>query len=293
MWNMPQCRAMPDSRAATKLPALTGPLMAEAVGTFLMVFFGIGSVHVAVYTGALAGLGQVALVWGVAVGLAIYATAAISGAHLNPAVTLALAVWRGFSWRRVPGYVAAQVAGAFAAAGVLYGLFFNWIAKFEATHGLVRGEPGSQLSAMAYGEYFPNPAVAGVGEEAFALVSHVQAMAAEGLGTGLLVFFIFALIEPRNRMAPMARAVAFPIGLTVAAIICIVAVLTQAGLNPARDFGPRLFSYFMGWGRIAIPGPRGGFLTVYILAPLVGGVLGGAAYDLLLRQWKNTEDAEA
>jgi glycerol uptake facilitator protein len=70
--------------------------------------------------------------------------------------------------------------------------------------------------------------------------------------------------------------------VAVAAVICIVAPLTQAGLNPARDFGPRLFAWLAGWGEVAIPGPRGGFFTVYILAPLVGGCAGGGAYRLLL-----------
>lgn len=268
----------------TTHPTLSAALIAEAVGTFLLVFFGIGSVHVAVFTGALAGLGQVAIVWGLGVGLAIYATAAVSGAHLNPAVTLAFAAWRGFSWKRVLPYIAAQLAGAVASAAVVYGLFCHWITAFETKHGIVRGEAGSQRSAMAYGEYFPNPDVAGVDDAAFALVSHGQAFAAELIGTALLVMFIFALIEPRNRIAPAGRGVAFPIGFAVTAIICIVAVLTQAGLNPARDFGPRLFSYFVGWGDIAIPGPRGGFFTVYILAPILGAQVGAAAYDLLIKR---------
>ena len=69
----------------------------------------------------------------------------------------------------------------------------------------------------------------------------------------------------------------------MAIVISIVAPLTQAGLNPARDFGPRLFAYLAGWGRIAIPGPRGGFFTVYILGPIVGGLIGGFVYQYLLR----------
>ena len=264
--------------------AVMGSLVAEAAGTFLLVLFGTGVVHVAVFAGAFGGLGQIALVWGIGVGLAIYATAAVSGAHLNPAVTLAFAVFRGFGWRRVGPYVLAQVAGAFAASALLYGLFHNFIARFEADHGLVRGEPGSQRSAMAFGEYFPNPDF-GTDAAAFALVSHAQAFAAEAIGTGLLVFFIFVLIEPRNGNAPHGRAVAFPIGLIVTALICLLAVLTQGGFNPARDFGPRLFSFLAGWGPIAIPGPRGGFFTVYILAPLVGGLVGAGAYDGLIRRF--------
>jgi glycerol uptake facilitator protein len=74
------------------------------------------------------------------------------------------------------------------------------------------------------------------------------------------------------------------IGLTVSIIISIVAPLTQAGLNPARDFGPRLVSYLFGWGDIAIPGPRGGFFTVYILSPVLGAVFGAGVYQWLVRR---------
>jgi len=115
------------------------------VGTFLLVFFGVGAVHTAHFTGAMGGLGVVAAVWGVGVGLAIYATAAVSGAHLNPAVTLAFTVFRGFSWREAGPFIVAQTAGAFVAGASLYGLFSGWIARFEAEHGITRGAPGSQL----------------------------------------------------------------------------------------------------------------------------------------------------
>jgi glycerol uptake facilitator protein len=74
---------------------------------------------------------------------------------------------------------------------------------------------------------------------------------------------------------------ALTIGLGVAAIISVIAPLTQAGLNPARDFGPRVISWFMGWGEIAFPGPRGGWFTVYILAPVIGALLGGGLYRLV------------
>jgi glycerol uptake facilitator protein len=262
-------------------PTLARACAAEATGTFLLVLFGTGAVFVAVLCGALQGLLEVALVWGVGVALAIYAAGAISGAHLNPAVTLAAAVYSRFPRRRVAPYVAAQTAGAFAASAVLYALFCNVLADFEQSRGIVRGAPGSELSAMVFGEYFPNPAMFGTGPEAFAKVTHVQAVTAEVLGTALLVFFVFALTDPHNRLRP-ARAFAAPfIGLAVAVIIVVIAPLTQACLNPARDFGPRLFAFAVGFGEIAIPGPRGGFLTVYVLAPLFGGLLGGGSFQLL------------
>ena len=91
--------------------------LAEVAGTFILVFFGVGSVHAAVLTGAQQGLWQVAVVWGVAISLAIYATGALSGAHMNPAMTASFAVFRGFPWRQVPAYVLSQFVGAFLAAG--------------------------------------------------------------------------------------------------------------------------------------------------------------------------------
>ncbi len=96
---------------------------AEFVGTYVLVFFGTGSVHVAVLTGGLMGLWQVAVVWGTAIALAIYATSAISGAHINPAITLAFSVWRGFPRRKIPFYVLSQLLGAIAASATLYALF--------------------------------------------------------------------------------------------------------------------------------------------------------------------------
>ena len=266
-----------ESRGTARLVA------AEIVGTFILVFFGTGSVFVAVLTGELRGLMQVALVWAIAIGLAIYAVGAISGAHLNPAVTLAFVAWRRFPARRAAIYVVSQIVGAMIASAVLYGLFANILTAFEKEHGVVRGQAGSQISAMVFGEYFPNPAAFGTAPESFERVTHVQAMFAEAIGTGLLVFFIFALTDTRNPNRPGSVQWAIFIGLTVAVIIAILAPLTQAGLNPARDFGPRLFAYFAGWKSIAIPGPRSGFLTVYILAPLVGGVIGGWVYDLVIR----------
>ncbi|NLC56016.1 MAG: aquaporin [Armatimonadetes bacterium] len=256
---------------------------AEVLGTFILVFFGVGSVHAATLTGAQSGLWQVAVVWGVAISLAIYATGAVSGAHMNPAMTIAFATWRGFPWRKVLPYVLSQLVGAIAGAAVLYCLFNNAIAHFEAAKQLVRGAAGSELSAMVYGEYFPNPSLVAGGNLTVESVTLLQAMLAEAIGTAFLAFFVFAVVDERNPGRPNGTLFALFIGLTVSIIISIVAPLTQAGLNPARDFGPRRFSFFAGWGEIAIPGPRGGFFTVYILAPIVGAVVGSAIYERLVR----------
>jgi glycerol uptake facilitator protein len=169
--------------------------------------------------------------------------------------------------------------GAILAAAVLYLFFASILSQFESAHGIVRGAAGSEWSAMVYGEYFPHPVLARSLRWTNDVVSPFQAMLAEGLGTAFLAFFVFAVTDRRNASGPGSRLAPLFIGLTVAILISVIAPLTQAGFNPARDFGPRLLAYFAGWGRIAIPGPRGGFFAVYILSPMLGALLGGAAYQ--------------
>jgi glycerol uptake facilitator protein len=266
--------------------------LAEALGTFLLVFFGCGAVHVAVLTGALSGLWQVAVVWAVAIMLAIYVVGALSGAHINPAITLAFAVWGRFRWGDVFFYVLGQFAGAFVAAAVLFLLYGPFLAAKEKEKHVVRGQPGSEITAMCYGEYFPNPDRLGGGvgpyspeehERHNVLVTEPAACAAELLGTLLLALLVFAVTDERNVVAPAARLAPVFIGLAVAVLIVVIAPLTQACFNPARDFGPRLFAALAGWGRVALPGRGSGFLTVYILAPIFGAVAGGGLYNLVLQ----------
>jgi glycerol uptake facilitator protein len=270
--------------AAPVLPALTRACAGEVVGTYILAFFGCGSVLSAVITGAQVGLWQVAVVWGFGISLAIYATAAASGAHLNPAVTLSVALRRRdtFPATRILPYWGAQLVGAFLAAATLYACFSPFIARFETLHHLVRGHPGSQLSAMIFGEYGPNPAVFGTAPSTVALLSPVAIMLIEALGTAILLFFIFALVDRHNRDAPGANLAPFFIGFAVAIIISVLAPLTQAGLNPARDLGPRLFAALAGWGPIAVPGPDG-MWWAYVVGPLVGGPVGATLYDWLIR----------
>jgi glycerol uptake facilitator protein len=256
--------------------------MGELLGTYLLVLFGTGSVAAAVLTSAHMGLWQVAVVWGFGVTLAIYASAELSGAHLNPAVSVAFALWRrhDFPVVRLIPYIVAQLVGAMVASATVAWLFWPFLLRFEATKDLIRGAPGSELSAMIFGEYFPNPAMFGTEEAARALVSPWHAACVEGFGTAVLVLVIFALTDPRNRAAPAANLGPFFIGFAVAVLISLFAPITQAGWNPARDFGPRLVAYGLGWGDIAIPGPGGGFWA-YIVGPLVGGPLGGLVWQLI------------
>ena len=263
-----------------RVPFIVKACAAEMLGTFLLVLFGTGAVAAAVFTGAQTGLWQVAAVWGFGVALAIYVSAAISGAHLNPAVSLAFAVFRRseFPVTRLLPYWTAQLIGAVLAGLAVLWAFGGAITHFESANSIVRGSAESVRSAMAFGEYFPNPDI--YADSAFQ-VSPWHAFAVEAFGTAILVLVIFSLIDRRNAALPSKGLAPFLIGFTVAALISLFAPITQAGWNPARDFGPRLVAYLAGWGEIAIPGPLNGF-WVYILGPLVGGLIGAAIFELLI-----------
>jgi len=262
----------------------------EALGTFVLVLFGCGSVAVTILFDAHQGLMQVALAWGVGVTLAIYLTRHLSCAHLNPAVSLAMVVGRRMSVRKLPVYLVAQFAGAILAALALYVLFAPSIAQYENAHGIIRGTAESARTAMMFGEYYPNPG-------GTAVVSLPLAMGAEAFGTFLLVLMIIALTEGCNVGRPDDALAPVFIGLTITSIICLIAPLTQAGLNPARDLGPRLVAWLMGWGDAAFPDHVGGFFHVYVLAPLSGGMIASLFFVRVLepamKQQSDRCDCEA
>ena len=275
-------RADRDERPEFRMGGIRRRFVGELIGTYLMVMIGTSSVAAAAIAGAQMGVWQVAVVWTLGVSLAIYATANISGAHLNPAVTLAFAIFRreDFDYRLIPIYWIAQLIGSIFAGLTVLGMFGPAIARFEAESGIVRGAAGSQRSAMVFGEYFPNPAIYGT-ETAGAIISPLGALFVEGFGTAILALSIFVLTDKRNtgltgNLAPLL------IGATVGVLISLFAPLTQGGWNPARDFGPRIVAYFAGWEGIAIPGPSEGF-WIYILGPLIGAPVGAAVHHFLLK----------
>ncbi len=251
----------------------------EFLGTFLLVFFGCGSVCAAVTTGAQVGVFQVAIVWGLGIATAIYLTGSLSGAHLNPAVTVGLAAIGRFAPGRIAGYVAAQMLGAFVAAAVLYIVFGGAISAFEQTHRIERGLPGSEASAMVFGEFFPNPKGDALGEPDARVMPEWRAFVAEFVGTAILLLVICGVTDERNGSRPQGLA-ALTIGLTVTLLISLLGPLTMAAFNPARDLAPRIFSTLAGWGNIPFSKNGWGWLTVYILAPLLGGVAGAGIYRI-------------
>lgn len=247
----------------------------ELLGTFVLVLFGCASVACAVLFGEYVSIFQIGMVWGLGVTLAIYLTRYLSCAHLNPAVSVAMVVAGRMQAGKLPVYLAAQFLGAILAGLMLYVLFSPSIANYETVHGIVRGTSASVDTARMFGEYYPNPG------DPVAVVSLPLAMLAEGFGTFLLALFIFFLTEGCNVGRPSEPLQPLFIGLTVASIIFLVAPLTQAGLNPARDAGPRLVAYLMGWQQAALPDVVGGWFWVYILAPVVGAVVAALCFRFL------------
>jgi glycerol uptake facilitator protein len=238
----------------------------ETLGTFLLVLFGCGSVAVSVLFNAHQGLMQIALAWGIGVTLSIYLTRHLSCAHLNPAVTVAMVISKRMKAKKLPVYITAQFLGAFLAGLAIYILFSPSISAFENAHSIVRGTAESVQTAKMFGEYYAAPGSTSV-------VSLPLAIGAEAFGTFLLVLMIFALTEGCNVGRPSDALAPLFIGLTVSSIICLIAPLTQAGLNPARDFGPRMIAWIFGWKSAAFPDQTGGFFLVYILGPIVGAML--------------------
>jgi glycerol uptake facilitator protein len=254
----------------------------EFLGTFLLVFFGCGSVAAAVLTGAQVGIFQVAIVWGIGIAIAIHLTGSLSGAHFNPAVTCALATAGRFPFGKILPYIFAQFAGAFVAAAVLHLAFAGSLAAYEAAHQIVRGAPGSEASAMIFGEYFPNPGGHPLTAAARAVVPPGAAFCVEAIGTAILALVVLGVTDERNSARPR-ELVAAIVGLTITLLISLFAPLTQAGFNPARDLAPRLWSSFAGWGTVPFRANDWGWLTVYVLAPLVGGQVGAILYRVFLR----------
>jgi glycerol uptake facilitator protein len=254
----------------------------EYFGTFLLVFFGCGSLCASVLTGAQVGVFQVAIVWGLGIATAIYLTGALSGAHLNPAVTIAMTAYAHFPKARIAPYILAQMLGAFTGAAVLYLVFDDALHVYEHANGIVRGDPGSEATGMVFGEFFPNPGGKALTDTARLRMSPVKAFSAELIGTAILLLVIFCATDERNKGRPQILTAA-TIGLTVTLLISLLGPLTMACFNPARDLAPRLFSSLAGWGAVPFHANGHGWFTVFIMAPVLGGLLGGGVYQLFFK----------
>src|SRR5471030_540964 len=254
----------------TMSSTLKGQCIAEFLGTGLIIFFGAGCVAAMKLAGATFGQWEISIIWGLGVAMAIYLTAAISGAHLNPAVTVALCLFANFEGRKVLPYIIAQVAGAFCAAALVYGLYYNLFFDFEQSHNMVRGSVESLDLAGIFSTY-PNPHI-----------SVLQAFLVETVITAILMALIPGLTDDGNGI-PRGPLASLLIGILIAVIGASMGPLTGFGLNPARDLGPKVFAYFAGWGESALPGARHiPYFPVPVFGPQLGASRGSIAYKSLI-----------
>ena len=213
------------------------------------------------------GYTNITIGWGLAVTMGIFVSGKISGAHLNPAVTLALAVFRGFSWRKVIPYCVAQVAGAFVAAALV---FWNYLPAFR--------QVDPQLEKTA-GVFTTFPAFPGMPQAGF--LDQV-------LGTALLLLLIFAIVDEFN-MPPGSNLGPLMIGLVVVAIGMSFGGMHGYAINPARDFGPRMWTVVAGFKNNGITDGTGVW-WVPVVAPLLGGLIGATVYDFGVRRFLKSEN---
>ncbi len=267
------------SQAMTKPTALAGiwgEMMGEFFGTMVLLLFGDGCVASLIFFSNFVQLDWMVIAWGwgLAVALGIYVAGALSGAHINPAVTLAFAVRGKLPWSKVVPYWIAQVVGAFVAALILYFVYHGALVNYETVHHITRnviGSPNNPINAGVVFYTYNKPFVGIFG-----------AFCDEFLGTALLVGILFAIIDVRNQPV-QGNLNPFIIGLLIVAIGLSFGLNTGYAINPARDFGPRLFAFFAGWGPVAIPGPDN-YFWIPIVAPLVGGVVGALIYDFTIHK---------
>jgi glycerol uptake facilitator protein len=237
----------------TSSPTLSQKLTAEAIGTAILVFIGAGSVPLTVLlTGnnpfGSAQLSTISFAFAFAIFAAVYSVGHISGCHINPAVTIALAATRKVDWSTAAAYIGAQLVGAIVGAVLTYIIL---IGNNPATLG---------LGSVSY-----NPATSGV----------LIAIAAEAIGTAILIFTVFGSAVDGRAPAGFAGII---IGFIVYGIIILVGPITGAALNPARQIGPLLVEGLTGYAKFSEHLSQ---LGVYVVGPVVGGLVGAFLYEFV------------
>ncbi len=262
-----------------------GELVAEFLGTMIILAFGDGVV--AMVVAALPGSGRsttsptsanwvlISFAWGFAVAFAVWVAGGVSGAHLNPAVTLALAARRGFSWRKVPAFWAVQVFGGFVGAALVWSDYHTAIDALNHSMHIIRG---AEASLGTYSIFATFPAAY--------FHSWVGPFVDQVIGTGFLIAFIFAITDEYN--APIKGNLA-PLGVGLIVVLIGMSFGANAGyaINPARDLGPRLWAGIVGYGKLALPGSYGNindYMWIPIVGPLLGALLGATIYDYAIRK---------
>ncbi|MEV5498545.1 MIP/aquaporin family protein [Nonomuraea fuscirosea] len=243
-----------------------GELIAEFAGTAVLILFGAGVVA-QVVAGGLGDHDSIAWAWGIGVMLGVYVAGRTTGAHLNPAVTLGFALFRGFPWPKVLPYVVAQTAGAFLAA---------LIVRWNYTEILTMFDPGHTIKTQIVFSTLPGNGTLPVGLWG--------GLRDQIIGTAILLFVIFALSDTAN-MAPSANMGPFVIGLLIVGIGMSFGADAGYAINPARDFGPRLASFLTGYGGAWRDQYGDLYFWVPIVGPLIGGVIGAGLYQACIARY--------
>ncbi|BCJ40895.1 aquaporin [Actinoplanes ianthinogenes] len=249
--------------ARFKVGGLFGELMGEFAGTMILILFGCGVVA-QVVAGGIGDHDSISWAWGLGVTLGVYVAARLSGAHLNPAVTLALAVWKGFEWRKVLPFIGAQFLGAFVAA-----LLVRW----NYTEVLNAKDPGLTIKTQGVFSTLPGNGSLPVGEWG--------AFRDQIIGTAILLFVIMALTDLAST-PPQANMAPFVIGLLVVAIGMAWGTNAGYAINPARDFGPRLASFLTGYETAFRDQTGYLYFWIPIVGPIIGGIVGAGLYKYLV-----------
>jgi glycerol uptake facilitator protein len=269
-----------SSQSVARSPLLAGTggeMIGEFFGTMVLILFGDGCVATFGLFGSVVPAASewvvIILGWGLAVMLGIYVCGAISGAHLNPAVTLGLAVRGKLAWTKVPAYWLAQVLGAFVAAAILYFVYQGALVNALAANHLSIGQIASATTygGNGFGWIFYT------GHRSF--VGTFGAFCDEFVGTALLVGLIFAIVDARNQPV-QANLNPLIIGFLIVAIGASFGLNTGYAINPARDFGPRLWIAIVSGG--ASLSADNFYFWIPIVAPLLGGVVGALIYDFTI-----------
>lgn len=246
-----------------------GEVIAEFFGTMTLILFGDGVVATFKLFNPPEGNPfanewiVVIMGWGLAVMLGIYVAGAVSGAHLNPAVTLGLAVTKRLSWNKVLPYWAGQVLGAFIAAAILFFIYYEGI--FNALGG--KPLDATTVSTIG-GVFYTSPA---------AFVTTLWSFSTEFFATILLLYLILAITDGNNQPV-QGNLNPLIIGFLIVAIGASFGLNTGYAINPARDFGPRLLVTLVGGGL----GSLNSYTWIPIVAPLLGGAVGALLYDVTM-----------
>ncbi|OLY77609.1 Aquaporin-3 [Smittium mucronatum] len=240
--------------------------LAEYFGTLVLIFLGSSVVALVFLNPDVESESWLLInfAWGIAVAMALYVSMGSSGGHLNSAITISAAVYGKLPWHRVPGYIFSQILGAFTGSALTYGVYRS---RFDPFDNGVRSVSGPTATGGIFCTY-PNP-----------YNTHWDSFFTEMLLTAILVFVVQGIFDPE--MTPAKGFEPFIVGLLVTAIGMTTGRLTGSAMNPARDFGPRLFTAVSGWGSAPFTA-SGHYFWIPIVAPVIGAILGQGAYGLFI-----------